>query len=136
VSRRGYFIMQQTGSHSSLLQPKHRLSARSAAPVRRLWTLDTGHLKSVPPPSRPALLHWNGRPFVHPSASHPVCLPAGGEWDGIRRPGFPPQLIHPIKSLLPQIQSLPLKDSQDRARMPPFRSSLIADPFIQKQRFP
>jgi len=27
------------------------------------------------------LPYWNGRPFVHPFASHPVCLPAGGEWD-------------------------------------------------------
>jgi len=66
--------------------------------------------------------------YTHLPATPSAC-PLGA--NGIRRPGFPPQLLHPIKTILPQIETLPLRDG---ARLPPFRSSLIADPFTQMQR--
>jgi hypothetical protein len=68
--------------------------------------------------------------YTHLPATPSAC-PLGA--NGIRRPGFPPQLIHPIKTILPHIETLPLRDG---ARMPPFRSSLIADPFTQKCSVP
>jgi hypothetical protein len=107
VSRRGYFIMQQNvspPSSSPFFRPKQS-KANRAAPLRALSVCLLSHLclhTGQATQSRRRLdlhcsLQW---PPIqcNPFASHPVWLPAGGA-NNIRRPGFPPQSIHPIKPL-------------------------------------
>jgi hypothetical protein len=73
-----------------------------------------------------------GRPF---SATYlpatPSACPLGA--NSIRRPGFPPQSNHPIKTLLPQITSLHFRDM---APDDPFQVPLDCRPFIQDAAFP
>jgi hypothetical protein len=88
VSLRGYFIMQRTAT-LLLLQAKPRLSLS-------VWTLE-----SMQTPSRPALPIGMA---VHSCTHLPATPSALRRWgaNGIRRPGFPPQLIHPIKTIYPK----------------------------------
>jgi hypothetical protein len=73
VLLRGYFIMQQTARRPPS-PAKPRISTRCSLCLLAVCFQSSPRLDLHLP-------YWNGRPFVHPFTSHPVCLPAGGEWD-------------------------------------------------------
>ena len=98
-------------------------------PLSGLWT----HFRR---PSSTALstciARCCGRPF---SATYlpatPSACPLGA--NSIRRPGFPPQSNHPIKTLLPQITPLHFRDMAPDS---PFQVPLDCRPFTQDAALP
>lgn len=139
VSLREYFTMQQTApppppsSPGQPARPARPAQASPLPPLRALQRLSALPLDAGLAPGPRLDLHSTlpmASPSMHPVASHPVFVRAGGGANGIRRPGFPPHSIHPIKALLPQIETLHFKGV---ARMPSLRIALIDDPFTQMQ---
>ena len=114
-------------------------SPAQTSPLRALCSacpssLDTGHWT---PEVSPAPVSTCIAPLEWPSIRAPICQPPRllARWGrmGLGALAFHHNLFILSNPFYPKSNPSPLKD---RARVPPFRSSLIAEPFIQKQRFP
>jgi hypothetical protein len=102
VLLRGYFIMQQTARRPpSPAKPRISIlhSPRAAASVCSPSAFSPAPVSTCICPIGMAV-----HSYTHLPATPSAC-PLGA--NGIRRPGFPPPLIPPIKTILPQIETLP-----------------------------
>jgi hypothetical protein len=137
VSLRGYFTMQQTALTSHPLspgqtKPNRSFSLRALSVCLSPTFVCTLFRRLSSAAVSTCIARCCGRPFsVTYLPATPSACPL--EANSIRRPGFPPQSNHPIKTLLSQIISLHFRDM---APDDPFQVLHDCRPFLQVQRFP